>query len=130
MILREAGQDQWTLNKGEEIRMTPGVEGTTLRTPGEAGASLRKTEDTETKTRADLSQAPNHDPEATPDTSPRMFPTQTNTVRDTENTSAAASALYHTEIAVQRVDIMCGGIMTEETGHRDEETALTEWSDW
>lgn len=130
MILREAGQDQLTLNKGEEIQMIPGVEGTTPRTPEEAGVSLRKTEDTETKTRADLSQALNHDREDTPDTSPRMFPTQTNTVRDTENTHAAASALHHTEIVVQKVDTMCGGIMTEEKGPSDKVTALSECSDW
>lgn len=129
MILREAGQDQLTLNKGEEIRMIPGVERTTLRTPEEAGMSLRKTEDTETKTRADLSQALNHDREDTPDTSPRMFPTRTNTARDTENTHAAASALYHTEIAVQKVGSMCRGIITKK-GPSDKVTALSECSDW
>lgn len=99
--------------------MITGVEGMTQKTLEEAGVNLRKTEDTEMKTRADLSQAPNHDCEDTPDTFPRMFPTQTNTARDTENTHAAASALYHTEIAVQKVDTMCEEITSEENGLSD-----------
>lgn len=130
MISREAGEALLIQNKGEETQTTPDAEGTTPRTPDEVGMSLKKTEDTEMKMTTEVSQALNHDQEDILDTSLRMSLTMTDTVRDTENTHAAASArVCLTEMPVQRVDTMCGEIMADSKALSEETAAVSDCGD-